>query len=166
MDKEADPFYRPLELSNRSIRVLTLLPDSRSSKLSCLLRSVSLDNAPIFCALSYTWGDQSNPTPILVNGQTFQIGTNLEQALLRLRKKTFSRDLWIDAVCINQQDIEERGSQVSLMRDVYEQASDVLIWLGEHGVERREDDVVEFLEDNILSYIWNSAKSMFVVPEV
>jgi hypothetical protein len=58
------------------------------------------------------------------------ITKNLHDALLRLRLPTQPRLVWTDAICINQEDIEERGSQVKLMGDIYRFADSVVIWLG------------------------------------
>jgi hypothetical protein len=58
------------------------------------------------------------------------ITANLESALRHLRLSDQQRTLWVDALCINQSDITERGSQVQLMADIYTAVSRVLIWLG------------------------------------
>lgn len=58
---------------------------------------------------------------------------NLHEALEHLRFKNESRLLWIDAICVNQQDLKERGSQVQHMPDIYSSADSVLIWLGPHS---------------------------------
>jgi hypothetical protein len=88
---------------------------------------------PKYEALSYTWGGEDNKKVINLDGQDFKTFQNLEAALHRLRKKSKMRTLWIDAICINQDDIKERGEQVVQMRQIYEQAEQVLIWLGEPG---------------------------------
>lgn len=82
-------------------------------------------------ALSYTWGDPSNPSLLYCNGATLSITSNLDTALRHLRLQTGPRTLWVDAICINQADVEERNQQVALMRDVYTMASQVIAWLGE-----------------------------------
>lgn len=58
------------------------------------------------------------------------ITKSLRNALRMLRKPTISRLLWIDALCINQADVEERSHQVSFMDEIYREAHTVLIWLG------------------------------------
>ncbi|KAH6674395.1 heterokaryon incompatibility protein-domain-containing protein, partial [Halenospora varia] len=67
-----------------------------------------------------------------IDGSLFSAFENLEAALRRLRLSGKQRTIWIDAVCINQNDIQERQDQVSLMRQIYEQAEQVVIWLGEN----------------------------------
>jgi len=84
-----------------------------------------------FEALSYVWGDPSVTTPIQVNDATLEIGINLRTALLNLRRADSIRILWIDAICMNQNDINERASQVAIMGDIYRKASRTVIWLGD-----------------------------------
>ena len=90
------------------------------------MRRVSLDDENIFEALSYTWGDASQHSALYCNGKILSITANLEKALRYLRYQTEPRTLWVDAVCINQADIEELNQQVALMRDVYTNASRVV----------------------------------------
>jgi hypothetical protein len=99
----------------------------------CTLKQVSLDDAPKYEALSYTWGVSEPTTQITVDGQPFWITRNLEVALHHL---TGHRDLilWVDAICINQKDNAEKSWQVRQMQQVYQQANRVLVWLGESGM--------------------------------
>jgi hypothetical protein len=88
------------------------------------------DRVPPFEALSYTWGTSISHNPMTVNGHPLTVTENLDVALRHLRHATESRSLWVDALCINQEDIEERNSQIQLMSCVYGAASQVIIWLG------------------------------------
>jgi hypothetical protein len=83
-----------------------------------------------YAALSYTWGQIAPSIPILVNGSVTMVSENLYLALLHLRKREVTR-LWVDAICINQDDFPERASQVSQMKGIYQNAAIVFIWLGE-----------------------------------
>ncbi|KAK2743174.1 heterokaryon incompatibility protein [Colletotrichum kahawae] len=86
-----------------------------------------------FLALSYVWGPPTPVQHIILNGHQFPVGPNLFQALLHLRPNERIRQgfkLWIDAICINQEDIAERSAQVGRMRDIYAAAWQVVIWLG------------------------------------
>jgi hypothetical protein len=60
---------------------------------------------------------------------------NLYSALLRLRHSETDRTLWVDALCINQSDLDEKGQQVSLMREIFKRAGKVTMWLGEPEME-------------------------------
>ncbi|KAI9900048.1 hypothetical protein N3K66_004310 [Trichothecium roseum] len=99
---------------------------------------------PAFEALSYTWGSLENPGTAYIRPSTgndglpvdatasssLPIGKNLESALRNLRSATATRTLWVDAVCINQDDDEEKAVQVVRMSDIYSLATRVVVWLG------------------------------------
>ena len=86
-----------------------------------------------YIALSYAWGPDKNHRKINLNGIDTEVRPNLYAALLELRKSQWVRRgirLWIDALCINQEDIEEREQQVGIMRSIYEFSWQVVVWLG------------------------------------
>ncbi|GAB1318199.1 Heterokaryon incompatibility domain-containing protein [Madurella fahalii] len=134
--------YSPLDKGRKEIRLLSLYPGEAHDPLRCQLVVVGLHDAstPPFQALSYCWGSPANRKPMQVlssiDGLDLQqhvlhITASLDDALRHLRKGlTAPRLLWVDAVCINQDDIDERGSQVSIMGDIYTTAASVVIWLG------------------------------------
>lgn len=103
------------------------------------IRDVNLDDHPKYKALSYVWGDASVTLPILVNEKRYYVTTNCHAALHRLRG-VGETCLWIDAICINQKDNEEKGTQIPLMRDIYSMAEEVTVWLGRSEAERRPED--------------------------
>ncbi|XXH06113.1 hypothetical protein Hte_012558 [Hypoxylon texense] len=122
--------YSPLNPDRSEIRVLVLQRGRTRDPIRCTLRTVSLDSPPYFEALSYVWGDMSVKKPITVDGEEFQATVNLEAALRALRRPFRKRTLWVDAVCINQDDIPEKNIQVPQMGRLYGSAGDVLVWLG------------------------------------
>ncbi|THV45125.1 hypothetical protein BGAL_0527g00020 [Botrytis galanthina] len=128
--------YHPLK--DGEIRVLRIEPGTFDDPIHCALSPCLLDDNPTYQALSYTWGDPSIRAPIKVDGHVFMATTNLESALRYLRDTEITRVLWVDAVCINQEDIPERGMQVQQMRRIYKNAKDVLIWLGPPELPTRE----------------------------
>lgn len=86
-----------------------------------------------YLALSYCWGDTRITREIIVNGHSIHVTVNLEAALRQLRNCHCIKHgykIWADAICIDQNNLEERGQQVSRMRDVYSSAWHVVIWLG------------------------------------
>jgi hypothetical protein len=89
----------------------------------------------LYEALSYVWGnDEDNVITsqrIELNNHIFYITPNLHAALVNLRNHYLDRVLWVDAICINQEDIAEKSKQIQLMRKIYAQAGRVIIWLGE-----------------------------------
>jgi hypothetical protein len=85
---------------------------------------------PPYEALSYTWGDAADKVPILVNDKVLEVTRNLFLALANIRMENADSFLWIDAICINQKDGQEKGIQVGSMRETYAKASATLSWLG------------------------------------
>ncbi|KAL9610351.1 MAG: hypothetical protein Q9167_004949 [Letrouitia subvulpina] len=123
--------YMPLSRHPYSIRLLKLLPsDDSESPLCCEVFHEDLENDVSYEALSYTWGDTNETTDVLLSGRLFPVTVNLNAALRALRLSDKPRALWVDAICINQQDIKEQGKQVSIMWNIYQAADCVVVWLG------------------------------------
>ncbi|KAH8903461.1 HET-domain-containing protein [Coniochaeta sp. PMI_546] len=125
--------YSSVRLPFNSIRLLTLYPSTSAdgSRPTCSLEAFDLDEAPPFTALSYAWGDASRRKVVQVNGKELSITSALDSALRHLRLPNQGRKLWIDQICINQADEDEKASQVLLMRQIYSQAETTIAWLGE-----------------------------------
>ncbi|KAK4213000.1 heterokaryon incompatibility protein-domain-containing protein [Rhypophila decipiens] len=126
--------YKPLDDAGNSIRLLRILsPTDGSDTIYCSLLTARLDKKPSYEALSYVWGSERSSTPIQCDGRDRYISRNLYQALLSLQRLKDSADrlFWIDAICINQDDIAERSSQVGLMSHIYKAARNVIVWPGE-----------------------------------
>lgn len=89
-----------------------------------------------YVALSYVWGNPAVTRGIFVNGISVQVTENLEEALRELREYDCIKQgfkVWIDAICINQNDIEERAQQVGIMKHIYASAWKVVVWLGKES---------------------------------
>jgi hypothetical protein len=115
-----------------AFRIVRLLPGSGNDAIKCELIPSSLSpKAPSYEALSYCAGDPNDFESITLNGHKFNTFQSTFEALCRFRCTEDFRDLWIDQICINQTDIEERDSQVLLMRNIYKHAIRTQIWLGE-----------------------------------
>lgn len=122
--------YRNLEDSIH-IRLLVLSPSlSPEEDLKCFLRHVRLDNCPQYEALSYVWGEDGAPNKIAISFEHLDIKENLHDSLTALRFERKERVLWVDALCINQNNEEEKNIQVSMMGAIYQKAYRVVIWLG------------------------------------
>jgi hypothetical protein len=135
----------------QEIRLFLLFPGTHGSAIRGRLFPMRMENYLVdesqqvnsdttcmseYEALSYVWGGRGDSCWIFLNEVPFQVTPNLYAALAQLRLVDCERVLWIDAICINQDDDDEKGHQVSLMRDIYGTASQVLIWLGDtdlHG---------------------------------
>ena len=145
-------------LREGEFRLLDLQPsgDAADSDIVSSLQTYSISEAPPFKALSYTCGnpyrgyrwidghigdgkvrfDENHERPVdkslkvLCDGQPFPVTPNLHDALFHLRSEGLSGLIWVDAICIKQDDLTERASQVQLMGKIYLAAEEVLVWLG------------------------------------
>jgi len=108
--------YSALDTDANEIRLLTLLPSDETGRACCTLNHVSLLNPPENVALSYFWGHQSVTKEITINGVPAQVTANLESALRHLLRHY--KCLWVDAICINQQDKAERSQQLLWMGSI------------------------------------------------
>ncbi|KAF5649817.1 Het6 heterokaryon incompatibility protein [Fusarium tjaetaba] len=134
--KGTSRIYHPLPEAN-AFRLLEILA-GECDVVQCKLHVCSLqESETTYEALSYTWAkpdDSSNrKIEIISNGgsQTMSISGSLYIALRELRRSNASRVLWADAICINQEDVKERGQQVAMMGQIFSGAWQVVIWLGE-----------------------------------
>jgi len=122
--------YQALHDPHNDIRIAVLQPGVGSDAIRVdVLQRQSSSNLK-YTALSYVWGDPNVISPIEINQRQLHITTNLESALRHLRDRYEPRNLWIDAICINQKDMAEREAQVSIMRSIYSQAEEIIVWLG------------------------------------
>jgi hypothetical protein len=148
-----DPSYQYTTLRTpRSIRVIKLRPKN-DNQLSCDLVEVSLDDSPQYYALSYTWDNQTASCPIPCGNSIILITPNCVAALRQLRHESKVRTFWVDSICINQSSNEEKSQQVALMGDIYRNAENVLVWLGDsHGpTEAAMDRMVDLATEPGLS---------------
>ena len=121
--------YQPLP-SSSSIWIIELEIGRDEMPIKCRLVTVpDFMHAPAFHALRYCWGEELAEETVLCKNQIMRTTQNLFNALNRLRSIGVCR-LWADAICINQNNISERNQQVSIMRQIYERAERVHIWLG------------------------------------
>ncbi|CAJ0550831.1 Ff.00g107610.m01.CDS01 [Fusarium sp. VM40] len=146
------PFpYEPLELGE--IRLLHV--QCGSDLISIKLSNVNLSTKPVFWALSYVWGSWENPATILINDTTFKVTRNLYNALDEYRRQFADNSntagaLWVDAICINQNDQHEKSIQVPRMSDIYGKCERVLAWLG--PVEAEDSDDVRRLAEKLKQF--------------
>ncbi|KXH27257.1 heterokaryon incompatibility protein [Colletotrichum nymphaeae SA-01] len=140
--------YKPLK-SQTDIRLLTLEPGEFADPIRCTLALSSTASMIDYDAISYTWASEDGAMawtqPITLDGRAFLVTANCETALRRVRSRGAQRVVWIDAVCMNQQDVEERGHQVRLMPQIYSRAQRVLVYVGEPVPE--EEALFRFLDD-------------------
>ncbi|KLU82782.1 hypothetical protein MAPG_01850 [Magnaporthiopsis poae ATCC 64411] len=121
-------------LPEGSVRLLRLLPhQEENARIECQLIAFPLldrGSSHPYEALSYVWGSEENKRPIYIGGKDeLRVTANLHAALRHLRHSFVERILWVDAVCINQDDNGEKGQQVQFMSKIYAKASRVIVWL-------------------------------------
>lgn len=140
---QSEPPHRPLEPGE--IRIVTLLPGRFDGPINCTLEHVKLSDltlgstAAAYQAVSYVWGDPTQTQPITLDGAAYPVTANLYSALKYLRETDTPARLWVDSVCINQQDVFERSAQVGRMRAIYASAAQVSVWLGDYGAHPKSD---------------------------
>jgi len=124
--------YSPLLHNGDSFRLLRVLPSLRQgSPLRCELYTSSISRErDKYIAGSYVWGPPEPTMSILVNGEHFQVRDNLFRFLKAFRSRYQPQVIWLDAICINQDDVQERSHQVQEMKRIYSGAKCVYSWLG------------------------------------
>ena len=133
------------------IRILVLQPGRNDEEINCELVVRDPDSELEYESLSYTWGDHTDRkliqiiTPGSGAHKSFAVTANCYSALTRLRFEDRPRILWIDALCIDQGNIEEKNHQVSLMSAIYSKATNVVIYLGNAGHD--SDLAIDFIND-------------------
>ena len=123
--------YKPLGNASH-IRLLQITSQSMTNgdhPIEVQLEEYSLSQAPRYNALSYAWGTSERPEQIVIGKQSYRNVTKNLFGFMKYLCKRNSPLFWIDAVCINQDDTQERGSQVRLMKQIYQQAKEVVVWL-------------------------------------
>jgi hypothetical protein len=136
MDPKNIPYsYSSLPPGHDSTRLLRLMPNKdETAVIKCQLFDYTLESGKqthLYEALSYVWGDPNKTVPIFVGEHCFNITENLHTALLHLRNHSIERIIWVDAVCIDQANEQEKVHQIQYMAKIYGQATHVIIWLGE-----------------------------------
>lgn len=121
--------YRKLQ-GRGSIRLLRIEPGQGLEQIRCHLIHTSLCQRPLYHALSYTWGSSGDPESILCDNIKMNVTKNLHSSLIQFRHNNETRIMWIDAVCINQNNKDEKTEQIRLMKEIYSLAERVWIWLG------------------------------------
>jgi hypothetical protein len=164
---EARPFvYDDIDRNLNQIRLLRIFQRDATSEVQLEIFHTNLDDNPTYKALSYTWGSPADPRHwINLNGCHFEVREYLWHALRRFQAGNVAPVIWIDAICINQSSDEERNHQVAKMKRIYEQTTEVVVWLGPSY--RDSDLAIEFakeLYDHRESVRWITQR--FSMPDV
>src|ERR1700760_4988968 len=154
-----DSLYNYVSLPGEDyIRIIHLQPGDESDTLACNLLVHSLSDVPEYEALSYAWGNPHKDHSIICEGNSLLITPSLHDALTHLRYRDVPRLLWADAICINQADYDEKGSQVAIMAQIYRSAKHVVIWL---GPEKPNTDLAISTIDQIVTHCLEQSSTSF-----
>ncbi|KAK3115629.1 hypothetical protein LTR53_004836 [Teratosphaeriaceae sp. CCFEE 6253] len=132
--------YRNLDPQRQEFRLLTVLPDKSDGPLRLIIKHASLaeDQRPAYETISYTWGDSTRSARLIIQERRLalvrrhlHVPANTESALKQVRLSDRSRIIWIDAVCMNQDDTTERSQQVGMMGQIYGSSIGNLVCLGD-----------------------------------
>lgn len=118
-------------LQDDEIRILEILPGAIEDSLRCNFDVARLSSEPTYDAISYRWGDALDQTQICVDGRPISVTSTVSQILHRLRLSDQKRPVWIDQLCINQADQDEKISQIRLMGQIYSRCRLGVVWLNE-----------------------------------
>jgi hypothetical protein len=122
-------------LKDHEIRLVHINPSTGpEGMIHCNLVTVNLEDGPHFEALSYEWGPAMPNVQIMMNGRSISVRENLWWALRHLQLEDSRRVIWIDALCINQQDMAERNHQVAQMGQIYRAATRCVAWIGRERI--------------------------------
>jgi hypothetical protein len=153
------------ELRSSKIRLLRILPGRSNEPLACVLEQVALSTEPVFHSLSYCWGEPGEEEKILLNGRTSRVSKNLYEALRHFRElqdseSVFKGALWADAICINQENIDERSAQVDRMTQRYASAVRTIVWLGPNCSDQEDENIRQLFEKARSLGDWMREKDM------
>ena len=124
-------FVKSLKVKDpTSFRLITISPGENGSPLNLSISNASFKKAKYYC-LSYTWEPSGPSHHVRLNNEPHTIGHNLWLFLNSARSAGLANPIWIDAISIDQSNVEERNRSVSRMGDIYSSADRVFLWLGQ-----------------------------------
>jgi hypothetical protein len=141
------------------IRLVVLYPGHKSDDLVCDIIHSNLLDKPAYEAVSYTWatleGDASLSAHVFCRGKKIAVTKNCESMLRTMRRQGTNRMIWVDAICIDQENSEEKNHQVRLMATIYSNASQVVAYLGptNQEISGSINRVMDHLEGNFAAMV-------------
>ncbi|KAJ3469897.1 hypothetical protein MRS44_003962 [Fusarium solani] len=145
--------------SKDSIRLIEILPGTGNMPVAAQIHVTQLSYPQPYEALSYAWGHKEFLHKVTLDNENIPTTTNLFHALERIRLPDRPRLIWVDQLCINQSDDDEKRSQVQLMSRVYKTATRVLVWLGENDTST--PNAAFYLICEVANFFFKSAKASF-----
>ena len=141
--------YKPLAFSTKEIRLLIVQPGQKEDLIQCNIIHTDI-GAPKFSpyeTISYCWGDATKTSVIILEKHPITVPASTAEALRCVRIVDAPRTVWLDAVCINQNNNDERAQQVAMMGDIYRKGSKNLVCLGDTSIRDGIDSVGAILRD-------------------
>jgi hypothetical protein len=157
-DGDPRPTYTPL--SGNAVRLVRLhKPTAGDDTVKVDLITAQWPPSLAYEALSYVWGDPAIQKEALVSvdgapHQPFPVTVNLHAALSHLRHEDRDRVLWIDAICIDQTNVEEKEQQVRKMGEIYQTARNVCVWFG--AIETHDNRLAMHCIPHLVESIWRA----------
>lgn len=146
------PVYKALDPRKQEIRLLSLHPGKANDLLVCTFKHTSVDSKHhiSFETVSYCWGRDPGKAVIELDQVPVQVTRSAARVLHRMRYPDRCRILWVDAICINQDDVDEKNHQVAMMGTIYGKTARNLVWLGEdHGYAEEVATALEVVMTNL-----------------
>ena len=151
--------YTPLRDADE-IRLLNIAPrhtTTGSSRLKDSIQHVLLSDSPLYTAISWMWGSPGDLIKFEVDGHTLMVQRNLRRMIEHLRLNDQPRRVWIDAVCIDLRNLQERNHQVQMMGKIYRNANYVVACLNaarprdSERLKREAENLHEILREGLYS---------------
>lgn len=118
-----------IRVGKGKIRILDISAPIETT-LTATFRYVEVEDRTIYIALSYRWSSKARNRIVYIDGYEHFITEDLFEAMRRMAGSS-GASVWIDAICINQEDITEKNIQVAQMDQIYKGAETVFVWLGQ-----------------------------------
>ncbi|KAE8417466.1 heterokaryon incompatibility protein-domain-containing protein [Aspergillus pseudocaelatus] len=191
LEDQSREFFRSLgRLEESQIGQITFEGKQEGAVCRLNIESLEKTSSPVYAALSYCWGTELYSSWLYVlppdvpfdrrmqwqddqwedliqQCKGFRIGENLKRALLRLRREDESITLWVDAICINQNNEEEKTQQLLQMAKVYRMANYVCVWLGEADSDKRSNRAMRYIPKIMdFAFLERAFSRRWVVQEI
>ncbi|KAK5713955.1 hypothetical protein LTR15_010861 [Elasticomyces elasticus] len=141
----SQPIYHELEQTRKEVRILVIEPAASHEPVRCTFQTISLldDALPQYETVSYAWGDATKRDVVYIGGHQLSVPLSAKNVLQRMRRSDKPRTVWIDVICIDQQNLVDRNYLVQLMCEIYSSTSTGFIWLGkdDHNTEATFDAI-------------------------
>ena len=133
LDNACNYPYQQLDSQQQEFRVLDVYPGTDAHVLKCSIRHIkhAPESVPPYETISYSLGEHTTYASLVIDDLPLAAHATAVSALVRVRLSKQIRTLWIDAICINQKDLDERAQQVTRMASIYRHVRGNLVYLGQ-----------------------------------